>query len=51
VQYVNRAALDLHLLPGSPGIDQGNPASFPANDIDGQARPRGAAPDVGADET
>jgi hypothetical protein len=51
VQYVNRAALDLHLRAGSPGIDQGNPASFPATDIDGQARPRGAAPDVGADET
>ena len=50
VKYVNRDALDLHLLPGSPGIDQGDPHNYPATDIDGQRRPFGRRPDVGADE-
>jgi hypothetical protein len=43
-------ALDLHLLPGSPGIDAGDPASFPATDIDGRRRPTGKGPDAGAVE-
>jgi chitodextrinase len=50
VQYRNRGALDLHLMPGSPGINGGNPTSYPSTDIDGQTRPLGGAPDVGADE-
>jgi hypothetical protein len=50
VQYVNRGALDLHLSPGSPGIDEGNPSSSPSTDYDGQSRPRGGRADVGADE-
>ena len=40
---------DLHLASGSSGVDQGD-ANAPASDLDGQARPRGAAPDIGADE-
>jgi hypothetical protein len=50
VQYVNRDALDLHLRSGSPGIDEGNPSSSPATDVDGQSRPRGGRADAGADE-
>jgi hypothetical protein len=48
--FVSPAALDLHLLATSPAIDAGDPGSFPATDIDGNSRPRGAAPDAGADE-
>ena len=47
---MNAAAGDLHLKPGSAAIDSGDPASYPARDIDGNARPGGAAPDAGADE-
>jgi hypothetical protein len=36
--------------PGSPLIDAGDPASFPAGDILGVPRPGGAAPDAGAYE-
>ncbi|HEX5617053.1 MAG TPA: choice-of-anchor Q domain-containing protein [Solirubrobacteraceae bacterium] len=38
------------LLAGSPGIDKGAPASCPATDQRGTARPSGAACDVGAYE-
>jgi hypothetical protein len=48
--FRNASALDLHLVPGSAAIGRGDPASYPATDIDGQARPRGALPDAGADE-
>jgi hypothetical protein len=48
--YVARGAFDLHLMPGSPAIDRGNPLAFPATDIDGDPRPQGPAPDAGADE-
>jgi len=42
---------DLHLAPSAtPAIDQGV-ASGVADDVDGEARPRGSGPDVGADET
>jgi hypothetical protein len=50
VGFVDPASFDLHLKPGSPAIDAGDPASFPGADIDGQRRPIGAAPDAGADE-
>lgn len=39
---------DLHLQAGSPAIDAA--ASAPPTDFDGQARPQGSAPDIGADE-
>ena len=35
---------------GAAAIDSGDPASYPARDIDGNGRPSGAAPDAGADE-
>jgi chitodextrinase len=48
--FADQSSLDLHLLAGSPAIDAGDPASFPATDIDGDPRPAGGAPDAGADE-
>jgi hypothetical protein len=41
---------DYHILPGSPCIDAGDPGSSLDHDIDGQARPLGTGPDIGADE-
>ncbi len=40
---------DFHLLPGSPAIDAGADAGV-TTDIDGDSRPSGPAPDIGADE-
>jgi hypothetical protein len=48
--FRNPAALDFHLTAGAAAIDAGDPADFPAQDIDGDARPVGGAPDAGADE-
>ncbi len=42
--------LDLHLKAGAAAIGAGNPTSYPATDIDGDARPRGSRADAGADE-
>jgi hypothetical protein len=42
--------LDLRLKPGAAAIDRGDPSSFPLLDIEQQRRPRGRAPDAGADE-
>jgi len=39
-----------HILTGSPVIDQAHADYAPADDIDGEARPIGAADDMGADE-
>jgi len=44
------APYDLHLTEGSSGIDAGDGTVAPTGDIDGDARPYGAAVDVGADE-
>jgi hypothetical protein len=41
---------DYHLAPGSPCIDAGDPANYPPTDFEGDPRPNGAAPDIGADE-
>lgn len=48
--FVDRAAGDLHVMPGSPTIDRIAPGSAPADDVDGHARPQGASSDMGADE-
>jgi hypothetical protein len=50
LRFVNAAAMDLHLAPGSPAISAGDPADHPARDRDGQPRPIGGLPDAGADE-
>ncbi len=39
-----------HLRPGSPAVDAGLPISWVTDDIDGDPRPVGLAPDIGADE-
>jgi hypothetical protein len=41
---------DYHLTATSEAIGRGNPAAYPNDDIDGQSRPLGGAPDAGADE-
>jgi len=41
---------DYHLSPGSNAIDHGVPLAWVTRDIDGNPRPMGSAPDVGADE-
>ena len=48
--FVDRAALDLRLAPGSPAIDAGTGDGAPAADADGVARPFGRAVDLGAYE-
>jgi hypothetical protein len=48
--FVSAAEGDLHLQSGSPAIDAADPLSSPAVDIDGDARPHGVGPDMGADE-
>jgi chitodextrinase len=47
--FVNSSS-DLHLTAGSAAINRGDSSTYPSRDIDGQARPLGAAPDAGADE-
>jgi len=50
--FVNVAARDFHLaLTDTCAKDHGDPLNYPATDFDGQSRPAGVAPDVGADET
>jgi hypothetical protein len=49
--FRNAAAFDFHLTAGAAAIDASDPANSPTRDIDGDARPAGAAPDAGADET
>jgi hypothetical protein len=49
--FVNPGAADLHLTSAAvPAIDTGTTVSSVVTDWDGQARPAGAAPDLGADE-
>jgi len=48
-EFIGPAAHDYHLLPGSPAIDAGTDAGV-LHDLDGDPRPIGPRPDVGADE-
>ncbi|WP_147443666.1 choice-of-anchor Q domain-containing protein [Corallococcus sicarius] len=49
-QFVNYAGGDFHLASGSPAINAGSPTFAPPIDLDGNARPSGAADDIGAYE-
>lgn len=49
--FVDALRGDLHLRPGANAIGRGAPVSDCADDIDGQLRPQGKAPDVGADQS
>jgi uncharacterized repeat protein (TIGR01451 family) len=44
------ASGDFHLSSGSPCIDAGDPDNYPETDFEGDDRPQGPAPDIGADE-
>jgi hypothetical protein len=46
--FVNEAAGDLHLAPGSPAINSGTTIGAPGDDLDGARRD--ASPDIGAFE-
>jgi len=48
--FADAAKHDYHLKLGSPAVDQGELRLEVPTDIDGKARPSGAAPDVGAYE-
>lgn len=48
--FVNPAQQDYHLLPGSPAIEGGIAGTGVTSDMDGEPRPIGPLPDVGADE-
>lgn len=49
--FVNAAAADLHLRASATNaIDKAPTLLTVTNDFDGERRPRGAAPDIGADE-
>jgi len=49
--YSGDRQADWHLSASDTvATNHGNPASYPALDLDGQARPMGGAPDAGADE-
>lgn len=41
---------NFHLMPGSEGVDDADPAATLSDDFDGDDRPQGSARDVGADE-
>ena len=48
--FADTANGDYHILATSPAIDNANAAYAPAVDLDGDARPQGAADDIGSDE-
>ncbi len=49
-EFVDSSADNYHLQPTSPCIDAGDPKTSVTDDIDGDVRPQGEAPDIGADE-
>jgi hypothetical protein len=49
-RFVNSAGGDYHLGAGSPAVDAGTATGAPIVDFEGDPRPQGTAPDIGADE-
>jgi hypothetical protein len=49
-QFVDPGHSDFHLRPSSPARDVADPTTGVAVDFDGDPRPQGSAPDMGADE-
>jgi hypothetical protein len=50
LDFVDAAGFNLHLRAGANALDRGSPTVYPSSDFDGLSRPRGAAPDAGANE-
>ena len=48
--FMNAATSDFHITPGSPVIDQADPAAPDGFDVDNTPRPQGGRSDMGADE-
>lgn len=48
--FVDAAAGDYHLAPGSAGVDAADPEATEGLDFDGEVRPQGPRRDMGADE-
>ena len=48
--FVDAEGSDFHLASGSPCIDAGDPDFYPETDFEGEPRPMGLPPDIGADE-
>ncbi len=48
--FVDPATFDLHLMAGSPAVDNGTNAGAPVDDFEGNTRPQGAEYDRGAYE-
>lgn len=48
--FVNVPQGDFHLQAGSPAKDAADPTASLTTDIDGDPRPQGGRPDMGADE-
>lgn len=48
--FVDVASGNLHLVAASPAVNVGTPVASVTDDFDGQPRPQGSAPDIGADE-
>jgi hypothetical protein len=49
--FANFAGRNYHLAAGSPAIDRGQTLSSVKSDFEGTPRPKGAASDIGADES
>lgn len=49
-RFEERAAGDYHLKPASPLIDAGDPGVYAPHDLEGNPRPLGPGPDIGAYE-
>jgi parallel beta-helix repeat protein len=48
--FANPGASDFHLATSSPAVDAGTPLHAPDSDIEGNPRPAGLSPDIGAYE-